>query len=279
MESVQPLIDLLAGRRVVALTGAGLSTESGIPDYRGPETARRARNPIRFADFVANEAGRQRYWARSFIGWPRMAAARPNAGHRALAALESAGVVRGLITQNVDRLHDGAGSKERVELHGALAEVVCLGCGDISPRSDLQARLAGLNPGFVGADAETAPDGDVELEHTAEFRVAGCQACGGHLKPHVVFFGEGVPRHRVERSYAWVDAADVLLVAGTSLTVFSGFRFVKRAAAAGVQIAIVNLGETRGDSLAQVTVAAPTGEVLPALADALTGGSLACASG
>jgi NAD-dependent deacetylase sirtuin 4 len=266
---LRPLLDLLDRRRVAVLTGAGLSTESGIPDYRGPETARRARNPIRFADFVASGEGRQRYWARSYLGWPKMDSARPNDGHRALAAMEASGLVQGLITQNVDRLHDKAGHRDRVELHGALAEVICLGCGAISSRHDLQDRLAAMNPGFGATDIEFAPDGDAELEATSGFRVAGCPACGGHLKPHVVFFGEGVPRERVDRSYGLVEDADVLLVAGTSLTVFSGFRFVKRAAKAGVPVAIVNLGSTRGDELAQVCVAAKTGVVLPALAEAL----------
>ncbi|MCB9796850.1 MAG: NAD-dependent deacetylase, partial [Alphaproteobacteria bacterium] len=191
---VDPLAQLLRGRRVLALTGAGCSTESGIPDYRGPETARRARNPIRFQDFVKSPEGRQRYWARSFVGWPRIAEARPNAGHRALAALEQRGLLSGLITQNVDRLHQAAGSRAVIELHGALAEVICLGCGRLSKRADLQARLAALNPGFGRRDAEAAPDGDADLIEVTDFQVAGCGQCGGDLKPHVVFFGENVPR-------------------------------------------------------------------------------------
>ncbi|MCB9760587.1 MAG: NAD-dependent protein deacetylase [Alphaproteobacteria bacterium] len=259
----------MAGRRVVALTGAGCSTESGIPDYRGPETARRARNPIRFDEYARSAQGRQRYWARSVLGWPRIAQARPNPAHHALADLERAGHVRSLITQNVDRLHHKAGQRAVIELHGALEEVVCLGCGALRDRAALQARLLALNPGWAARTAEPAPDGDAELTAVEGFQVVDCAICGGLLKPHVVFFGEGVPRDRVTAAQAAVDAADVLLVVGSSLTVFSGYRFVKQAAAAGKPVAIVNLGPTRGDPFAAVRVDAPAGEALPALAEAL----------
>lgn len=266
------LAGLLEHARVAVLTGAGCSTESGIPDYRGPETRRRARSPIRFAEFVKDEAGRQRYWARAFVGWERLADKRPNAAHEALAHMERAGLLTGLVTQNVDRLHHAAGSEAVVELHGALADVRCLACGALEPRDGLQARLDALNPGWRALRAEQAPDGDAELssELVARFVVADCARCGGPLKPDVVFFGEAVPRERVERAYAMVDAADALLVVGSSLAVFSGYRFVKRAHARGQPIAIVNLGASRGDALADVVVDARAGEVLPRLAERLS---------
>lgn len=253
------------------LTGAGCSTESGIPDYRGPETRRRARNPIRFDAFLGDVAARRRYWARAVVGWPRLAGARPNAAHEALAAMERSGIVRGLVTQNVDRLHRAAGSDDAIELHGALAEVRCLACGAISSRHSLQERLLALNPGWEAQRAELAPDGDAELPAplVERFQVADCERCGGFLKPNVVFFGESVPREVVERAYRAVDEAGALLVVGSSLAVFSGYRFVKRAAARGLPIAIVNLGESRGDAHAQVIVASRAGDVLPRLAAAL----------
>jgi NAD-dependent SIR2 family protein deacetylase len=234
---------------VVALTGAGLSTDSGIPDYRGPGSP--ARRPMTYADFVADAAGRQRYWARSHVGWRRMARARPNAGHRALARLESRGVVDALITQNVDRLHVEAGSRRVVELHGRIDEVVCLHCRAVTTRAELDRRLAELNPDgdaiATAADTEVAPDGDALVSDTSGFRVADCRSCGGVLKPHLVFFGESVPRPRVERCHALVDSARSLLVAGSSLTVFSGRRFVVRARRRGIPVVVVNRGPTRCD--------------------------------
>lgn len=265
MPHVPALVELLRGRRVVALTGAGLSTDSGIPDYRGPGTLRRARNPIQFRAFMEDAGARQRYWARSMVGWPRFSAAAPNDGHRALVKLERMGVLSGVITQNVDRLHHEAGARRVVELHGALADVVCLGCGATEPRAVLQERLTALNPGF-GANVEIAPDGDAELTDVAGFRVADCLACGGVLKPHVVFFGENVPKPRVEAAYALLEEGDALLVVGTSLAVFSGFRFVRRAADTGRPVAIATIGPTRGDPYATVRVDAPLRDVLPELA-------------
>lgn len=269
------LVQLLSGRRVAVLTGAGCSTESGIPDYRGPETRRRARNPIRFAEFVKSSEGRRRYWARAFVGWEKFANKQPNPAHHALAAMERAGLLTGLITQNVDRLHHAAGSRDVVELHGALADVRCLECGAVELRAALQRRLDARNPGWSSLRVEMAPDGDAELpmELVDRFVVADCDACDGPLKPDVVFFGEGVPRERVERAYRAVDAADVLLVVGSSLAVFSGFRFVRRAADRGQRIAIVNLGESRGDAYADVRVEGRAGTVLPALAEALARGA------
>lgn len=268
--SVARLLGCVRGAAVAVLTGAGCSTESGIPDYRGPVTRRLARRPIQYRDFLRDPATRRRYWARSIVGWPRFAAARPNPAHRALAALESAGVVTGVVTQNVDRLHHVAGSRRILELHGALAEVVCLDCGAVERRDALQERLLSLNPGFEPGAAAQAPDGDADLapERIDAFRVAGCLACGGALKPNVVFFGENVPRPLVERAYELVGESGALLVVGSSLAVFSGYRFVKRAAERGIPIAIVNMGDTRGDPLAEVCVDAPAGAVLPRLAAA-----------
>jgi NAD-dependent SIR2 family protein deacetylase len=211
---------------------------------------------------------RQRYWARSMLGWPRFSAAAPNEGHRAFAALEQRGLLQGVITQNVDRLHHAAGSRRVVELHGALAEVVCLGCGRLEARASLQARLTLLNPRWE-SDAELAPDGDAELAEVDGFRVADCLACGGVLKPRVVFFGENVPRPVVDGAFALLEEGDALLVVGTSLTVYSGFRFVRRAAERGVPVVILNLGPTRGDGLATVSIDAPVGTALPTLVAAL----------
>lgn len=266
------LLTLLRGRRVCVLTGAGCSTESGIPDYRGPETARRARNPIQFADFVADPAWRRRYWARSSVGWLRIHQARPNAAHRALSELEAQGRLTGLITQNVDGLHQSAGSRHIVELHGSMAQVVCLTCRTTEARSALQVRLEAANPTWRPGPIEglgIAPDGDAEIDDTDGFTPVDCLACGGPLKPDVVFFGENVPRDRVDAARAMQAEADVLLVVGSSLTVFSGFRFLKYAAAAGQPIAIVNLGPTRGDPLADVLVDAQAGAVLPSVVHAL----------
>jgi NAD-dependent SIR2 family protein deacetylase len=267
-------LDVLAGRPLVALTGAGLSTDSGIPDYRGPDSP--PRTPMTYGEFVSGPEAQRRYWARSHVGWARMTRAVPNAGHRAVAALEHRGVVRGVITQNVDGLHRAAGSHAVIDLHGRIADVVCLGCRRISDRTELQHRLTVLNPGFVeavGPQVETAPDGDAVLASVAGFRLAGCTDCGGVLKPDVVFFGENVPRERVARAYALVDAlADdegALLVAGSSLTVMSGLRFVRRAHQLGVPVVIVNRGTTRGDDLADVLVDQGCSEVLTALAGAV----------
>ncbi len=272
---VAELVELLARRRFVALTGAGCSTESGIPDYRGPETARRARNPIRYQEFLRQPLARARYWARSSIGWQRMSAAEPNPAHHALAELEHAGLAVGIITQNVDRLHARAGSRRVVELHGALAEVRCLECGGIEQRARLQERLLEQNPGWKQMDVELAPDGDAELDAALVegFSVASCLACGGVLKPNVVFFGENVPRPTVDAAYALLAEAEALLVVGSSLTVFSGFRFVRRASAEGVPVAIVNLGGTRGDDYAQVRVQMRAGDALSIVAAGLLGRS------
>jgi NAD-dependent SIR2 family protein deacetylase len=263
-------VQVLTRRPLVALTGAGLSTDSGIPDYRGPGAPRRS--PMTYQELLSGPTAQRRYWARSHVGWTRMARAEPNAGHRALAELERAGVLRGLITQNVDGLHTAAGSRAVIDLHGRIADVICVRCHRRSSRAELQTRLSALNPGFVdavGSAIEAAPDGDAELAATDGFRLAGCTGCGGLLKPDVVFFGENVPRERVDRAYAMVDeagaAAAALLVAGSSLAVMSGLRFVRHAHRHGMPVVIVNRGPTRGDALASLRVDAGCSEFLGAL--------------
>ncbi|MEJ7831844.1 MAG: Sir2 family NAD-dependent protein deacetylase [Nocardioides sp.] len=266
-------LDLLRDRPLVVVTGAGLSTDSGIPDYRGPGSP--ARTPMQFQEFVSGPAAQQRYWARSHLGWGRMRHASPNSGHAALAALDP----ELLITQNVDGLHEAAGSRRLVALHGRIADVICLGCRRTSSRAALHELLAMLNPEFAGRDAlaELRPDGDAELgdpDGIDGFVVAPCEACGGVLKPDVVFFGENVPPPRVERCYVAVDAlaesGGALLVAGSTLSVMSGFRFVRRAAKAGTAVVIVNRGLTRGDNLATYKVDVGCSEFLTSLTPAVS---------
>jgi NAD-dependent SIR2 family protein deacetylase len=266
------LIALLTGRRAVALVGAGLSTESGIPDYRG--AGRAPRTPIQHREFLRSERARTRYWARSLVGWPRIRAARPNDGHRALAALESIGTVQGVITQNVDGLHQLAGSRRVIELHGALGRVRCLGCGEKEAREELQMRLQSLNASWDAGPAAFAPDGDADLaEHAlAAFRTPDCRWCGGVLKPDVVFFGDNVAPDVLAEAWRLFDEAEVLLVLGSSLAVWSGYRFVRKAAERGMPVGIVNLGPTRGDELATVRVEERLGELLPAVARAFGAG-------
>ncbi|MFD7988519.1 NAD-dependent protein deacetylase [Kitasatospora indigofera] len=263
---------LLAGRDVAVLSGAGLSTESGIPDYRGATGSRRRHTPMTYQEFVASEQGRRRYWARSHVGWQAIARAEPNAGHRAVEGLRRSGFVSAVITQNVDGLHRAAGTLGAVELHGGLDRVVCLGCGRRSSRADLDRRLHALNGTLFVPDAALNPDGDVQLPGALveAFRVAPCEACGGVLKPDVVFFGESVPKPRVQQCYDLVDAARALLVLGSSLTVMSGLRFVRHAARAGKPVAIVNQGATRGDEYAGTTLALPLGATLTTLLEQLT---------
>ena len=270
-EGVEALSRLLRHRRTVVLTGAGCSTESGIPDYRGPGTRARARNPIQHREFLARPDIRARYWARSLVGWPRFSLAQPNPAHHALAALEREGHVVGLITQNVDRLHHQAGSQRVVELHGALAQVRCLACGDLEPREALQTRLLALNPDFIARDAESRPDGDAELsgEAVSAFQVADCRSCRGTLKPDVVFFGDNVPAPTVQTAFGMLEEADALLVVGTSLAIYSGYRFLQRAWDRRLPTALVNVGECRGSEQMEVRVEARAGDVLPRLAHAL----------
>lgn len=268
------LLDVLGGRRIVVLAGAGCSTESGIPDYRGTGAPRR-RAPVQYQEFVRSASARARYWARSSIGWPRMCAAQPNDGHRALARMEQSGHVAGLITQNVDGLHHAAGSRRVVELHGSLAAVRCIDCGCITDRDTFQQTLLGLNadwPPLAGTtDVASAPDGDADLadDMLESFRVPDCAACDGIMKPHVVFFGENVPATVVGEAWNVFGEGDVLLVTGSSLTVYSGRRFIYRASRDGIPIAIINRGPTRADDVAAAKVDGALGAVLPKLADAL----------
>jgi NAD-dependent SIR2 family protein deacetylase len=262
-KNLSALADLLAGGDVVALTGAGVSTDSGIPAYRDEEGRWKQTAPMQFRDFVGSELSRQRYWARSMVGWQRMAQAAPNDAHRALAEMEQRGLLRLLITQNVDGLHSAAGSENVVDLHGRLDRVICLGCKNVTPRSELQAQLVAENPQFLGQSFVARADGDVELAVDYErFRLTACAVCGGVLKPDVVFFGENVPVPRVERAMGSLDGARALLIAGSSLMVFSGFRFARTAARLGVPIAVVNLGRTRADELATLRVAGNVGDLL-----------------
>jgi NAD-dependent SIR2 family protein deacetylase len=262
------LLGLLSARRVVVLTGAGCSTESGIPDYRGAGRPPNPRGPIQHDAFLRRPEVRQRYWARATVGWVRFAGVQPNAAHHALAALERGGFVAGVITQNVDRLHHQAGSQRVVELHGALADVICLGCGDQERRADLHRRILAANPGWLDRAAAQAPDGDAELPdaEVTGFRVPACLACGGVLKPDVVFFGGNVGPARLASAFALLDGAAALLVVGSSLAVYSGYRFAVRAHERGLTIGVVNLGPTRADGFAGPRLQRRAGEALGALA-------------
>jgi NAD-dependent SIR2 family protein deacetylase len=258
------LVELLRGRNITVLTGAGLSTESGIPDYRGPDGKRRV-VPMTYGEFVASPANRQRYWARSFVGWRRFAGAGPNDGHRAVADLQRLGLVRAIITQNVDGLHQLAGARDVLELHGNLARARCLDCGETTHRADLDARLVEANPHFEVIAGELRPDGDVVLseEAVAGFHIPRCLVCQSDLlKPDVVFFGESVPKPLVEQCFSYVEASSGLLVLGSSLQVMSGYRFVQRAAARGLPVAIVTRGPSRGDEKATIRIDAPLGVTL-----------------
>jgi NAD-dependent SIR2 family protein deacetylase len=270
--SLEPLADLVAEGGVLVLSGAGLSTDSGIPDYRGATGSLRRHTPMTYQTFTRDPRGRHRYWARSFVGWRQIRGARPNAGHRAVAELQRAGLVSGVITQNVDGLHQAAGARDVVELHGGLDRTICLACGHVANRAALDERLRASNPDFGPRTDEINPDGDAELpdEVLDGFVMVDCLACGsGPLKPDVVFFGETVPRDRVDGCFRLVDDAGCLLVLGSSLTVMSGYRFVLHAAKQGIPVAIVNVGPTRGDAKADVRVDAPLGDVLPDLARSL----------
>ena len=235
--------------RLFVLTGAGCSTASGIPDYRDTNGEWKRARPVMLQAFLADDLTRKRYWARSLVGWQRMHAARPNGAHHALAALESAGRVEQLVTQNVDGLHQAAGSRNVIDLHGRIDAVRCLECGARVPRADVQAELVRRNPRFARLDARVAPDGDADVEDAAfaEFDVPPCHACGGRLKPDVVFFGEGVPKERVVRTTDAIERSDAMLVVGSSLMVYSGYRLALAMADAGKPVAAVNIGRTRAD--------------------------------
>jgi NAD-dependent SIR2 family protein deacetylase len=253
VEPVAALRDWLQAQgRLFVLTGAGISTASGIPDYRGPDGAWKRRAPVTYQAFLHEPAMRTRYWARSFVGWPVVAQARPTRAHEALVTLEAQGRIAALVTQNVDGLHARAGQRDVVDLHGRIDQVVCLGCSDRRLRADVQVQLAEENPDWVNLHARSAPDGDADLDRVdfGAFRVPSCRRCGGMLKPDVVFFGENVPRERVQAAQAAVQAADAMLVVGSSLMVYSGFRFARLAHERGVPLGILTRGITRADALA-----------------------------
>ena len=256
--------------RLAVLTGAGVSTSSGIPDYRDEQGEWKRTRPVEFRPFITRPEVRQRYWARSTLGWPIIAQAKPNAAHSALAQLEALGFVELLITQNVDGLHTAAGSRNVIDLHGSLDVVRCMQCEHTQSRAELQTRLLADNPTWSVAQALVAPDGDVDIERDcSQFVVPDCPQCAGILKPDVVFFGEPVPRERVARAFEGVAKADALLVVGTSLMVYSGFRFAEAAASAGKPIAAVNLGRTRADHLLALKIAAPADKALSEVSRAL----------
>lgn len=258
-------------RRLVVLSGAGCSTESGIPDYRDAAGGWKRRPPVQIRDFLASPLARQRYWARSLAGWPQFSAARPNGAHRALAQLEAAGRLRHLITQNVDGLHQKAGSRAVTDLHGRLDSVRCLACGAESSRAGFQARLVSANAAWQAPPALSAPDGDADLEGVdfSAFEVPGCERCGGVLKPAVVFFGDAIPVERSEAALAEVRQADAVLVVGSSLMVWSGFRLVRAAAEAGLPVAAVNVGRTRADELLEFKLETPCAATLERTAELL----------
>jgi len=255
--------------RLFVLTGAGCSTDSGIPDYRDADGEWKRGRPIMLQDFLANERARKRYWARSVVGWRRMRAARPNDAHRALVCLEHRGRIERLVTQNVDGLHQAAGSRRVIDLHGRIDVVRCMQCERRHPREEFQATLTQRNPGFAALDAFEAPDGDADLENVAfdAFDLPACETCGGLLKPDVVFFGEGVPGERVRHAMAALHAADAMLVVGSSLMVYSGYRFAKAMADLGKPIAAVNLGRTRADDVLTLKVANRCADALSFLLD------------
>ncbi|MFJ5998976.1 NAD-dependent protein deacetylase [Streptomyces sp. NPDC092370] len=268
---LEPVVDALSTGGVLVLSGAGISTESGIPDYRGEGGSLSRHTPMTYQDFTADPQARRRYWARSHLGWRSFGRALPNAGHRAVAAFGRQGLLSGVITQNVDGLHQAAGSEDVVELHGTLARVVCLSCGAFSARRELARRLEEANPGFEPVAAGINPDGDADLtdEQVGGFRVVPCVICGGILKPDVVFFGETVPPQRVEHCRELVRTAASLLVLGSSLTVMSGLRFVRQAAQAGKPVLIINRDQTRGDRHSLTRVSLPLGAALTTVADRL----------
>jgi NAD-dependent SIR2 family protein deacetylase len=265
VEGIDSLVDIVAGKRVAVLTGAGVSTDSGIPDYRGQGSSRRT--PMNIGSFLASESSRQRYWAGAHLGWRKFSAAEPNGGHIALAAMEQAGIIEGVISQNVDGLHRRAGSSHVVDLHGSLDRVRCLDCGQLFDRSGIERQLAAGNPWLAESDSITlAPDGDVEVRDYERIVVPVCSVCTGTLKPDVVFFGEFVPPKVFGAAASLVKRADVLMIAGSSLVVNSGIRLLEQARRKRLPIVIVNRGETKGDPRAALKLSAGTSDVLSALA-------------
>ncbi|TFC79504.1 NAD-dependent deacetylase [Cryobacterium cheniae] len=268
--ALDAVAEVLRGRHTAVLTGAGLSTDSGIPDYRGKGAP--VRTPMNFQTFVGDERARKRYWAGSHLGWHRFRAAEPNLGHRSLARLEHSGLISGVITQNVDGLHTRAGSRHVVDLHGSLDLVVCLDCGQAFGRDSVAARLEAVNPTLLTPeDVRTAPDGDAEVADIDGFTIPDCTVCGGMLKPNVVFFGELVPTVKFTEATALVSGAEALIVAGSSLFVNSGIRLLEQARRRRLPIVVINRGETKGDGRALIKLEAGTSESLAGLADRLAG--------
>lgn len=270
--AIEALVAFIGDNRSLAvLSGAGVSTASGIPDYRDRDGEWKHSQPIQYGDFVRSEHARKRYWARSYVGWRRFSAAEPNAAHRALAGFEEAGKVEKLITQNVDRLHSRAGNRRVIDLHGDLGRVRCLGCGDVQARDEFQQQLGAANADWHAAVFRYKPDGDAELAAGSheDFAVPDCRSCDGIVKPDVVMFGEAVPKERVAAAGAAVERADALLVVGSSLMVFSGFRFARQASELGKPIAIVNRGRTRADELATLKIDADCGAALGAVVQSM----------
>jgi len=271
-DSIMQLLDFIKSYpRLFVLTGAGCSTESGIPDYRDVLGRWKHSTPIQYQEFIGNPQVRRRYWARSMLGWPRVARAEPNSAHTALAQLEAAGWIHQLVTQNVDGLHQKAGSRRVIDLHGRLDMVGCLGCDKRIPRALVQDWLETMNPDFCGLEAVDAPDGDAKLDsvNLNRFQLPECSDCGGIWKPKVVFFGENVPRPRVARAFERLQEADALLVVGSSLTVYSGYRFCRAAGQQGKPTAVVNLGRTRADQEVTLKVQSSCSAALQALTAAL----------
>ena len=264
---IAELAHFMRGHKALVLTGAGISTDSGIPDYRGPKSIRIQRRPIWYRDFVDNADARRRYWSRSAIGWPKIGSARPNGAHRVLAEMEKARTISGIVTQNVDGLHQTAGSLHVLELHGSLANALCLQCRRMEPRDLLQNRLLLLNPGWEKHSASAAPDGDAELprEVIDSFKIPSCRHCGGVMKPDVTFFGENAQKDRVKNALSMLEHAEALLVLGSSLAVYSGYRFPLKAIEQSKPVLIVNAGPTRADHLATVRISGYLADVLPRL--------------
>lgn len=261
--------------KLLVITGAGCSTDSGIPDYRDRHGEWKRKQPIYYQEFIKSQQARQRYWARSYIGWNAFQSAQPNRAHHAFAELEAHGLIEHLITQNVDGLHQKAGSQKVIDLHGQLSNLICLNCGNSEGRRWMQTELANLNPSFQPNTAPIAPDGDVDLEmDTQHFSIPNCSECDGILKPDVVFYGEQVPKLRIKNAYQALNNADAVLIAGTSLMVYSAYQFVKEAAHQGKSIAAINQGRTRADELIETKVEAPVGTALKTLLEQLTGTQL-----
>ena len=267
-EQFEKAVEILSGREIAVLTGAGVSTDSGIPDYRGEGAP--ARTPMTFQQFIADPQYRKRYWAGSHLGWSHFDAARPNAGHIALAEMEQAGIVNGVVTQNVDGLHLRAGSQRVVDLHGTMDKVRCLRCGQAFARTDIAARIDAANPWLDAADAASInPDGDANVASFDEFVTPDCTVCGGVLKPDIVFFGEFVPTEKFSEAAALVKKSGAMIVAGSSLVVNSGIRLIDQATRRRIPLIVINRGETKGDTRAAVKIDAGTSEVLLALQERL----------